>query len=93
MATAGKMYRAQMAIQKATTLAEAQTILEKLRAEEQEIADIFYSQEQMIGTLTERLESQDRELTYVSPIQKPVNYLLLVAVGIGILIFWGKIKL
>lgn len=95
MGRAGDMARAQEAVQKAGTLAQAQSILDKMVAEEQEVADIFYTQEQMIGSLTDVLAAQDQPL-YVStpaPIQKPRNYLLLIVIGIGILIYLGKIKL
>lgn len=64
---------------------------------DQEKTDIFYVQQQMLDTLTDLFMRQDREqITYVAPpapIQKPRNYLLWIAAGIGILIYLGKIKL
>lgn len=78
------------------TLAEAEAIRQKMIAEEQEVADIFYTQQEMVGSLTDLLASQDRQVTYVSPpapIPRPRNYLLYVVIGIGILIYFGKIKL
>jgi len=64
---------------------------------EQEKTDIFYVQQQMIDTLTSQFLSQDQEKTvYISPpapAPRPRNYLLYIVVGIGILIYLGKIKL
>jgi len=99
MGTAGKMARAQEAVQKAGTLAEAKSILKQLMAEEEEVSSIFYTQEQMIGSLQDLLEMQDRqqvEPVYISPQApqpKPKNYLIYIAIGIGILLFTGKLKL
>ena len=62
-----------------------------------EKTDIFYVQQQMLDTLTDLFMRQDQErITYVSspaPIPRPRNYLLYIVVGIGILIYFGKIKL
>lgn len=97
MGTAGKMARAQEAVQKAGTLAEAQSILDQLIAEEGEVTDIFFTQEEMIGSLQDLLEIQDRQQpVYISspaPLPKPKNYLIFIVIGIGILLFTGKLKL
>ena len=99
MGTAGKMARAQTAVQVAGTLAEAQSILDELVAEEEEVTDIFYTQEAMIGSLQDLLEIQDQDRqqpVYVSspgPQPKPKNYLIYIGIGIGILLFTGKLKL
>ncbi len=97
MGTAGKMARAQEAVQKAGTLAEAQSILDQLMAEEGEVTSIFYTQEQMIGSLQDLLAIQDRQQpVYVSspaPQPKAKNYLIYIGIGIGILLFTGKLKL
>ncbi len=63
---------------------------------EQEKTDIFYVQQQMLDTLTDLFMRQDQKITYVgppAPIQRPRNYLLYIVIGIGILIYMGKIKL
>ncbi len=97
MGTAGKMARAQEAVQKAGTLAEAQSILDQLMAEEGEVTSIFYTQEQMIGSLQDLLSIQDRQQpVYVSspaPQPKAKNYLIYIGIGIGILLLTGKLKL
>lgn len=97
MGTAGKMALAQEAVQKAGTLAEAQSILDQLMVEEEEVTDIFYTQEQMIGSLQDLLSIQDRQQpVYVSPAApqpKPKNYLIYIAIGLGILLFTGRLKL
>ncbi len=99
MGTAGKMARAQEAVQKAGTLAEAQSILDQLVAEEGEVTSIFYTQEQMIGSLQDLLAIQDQqqpEPVYISspaPQPKARNYMLYIGLGIGILLFTGKFKL
>ena len=97
MGTAGKMARAQEAVQKAGTLAEAQSILDQLMAEEEEVTDIFYTQEQMIGSLRDLLAIQDQQQpVYISPQApqpKAKNYLIYIGIGIGILLFTGKLKL
>jgi len=97
MGTAGKMARAQTAVQQAGTLAEAQAVLDQLIAEEQEVSDIFFTQEFAIEKLTDLLDQQDtRQPVYVSqpaPQPKPKNYLIYIAIGIGILFLTGKFKL
>lgn len=94
--TAHDMRDAQLAVQKAGTLAEAQAIVERLAAQEQEVADVFYTQQEMIGSLQDLLEIQDQQITYVSPPApepKATNYLLYAGLAIAALIFFGKIKL
>jgi len=93
------MAGAQLAVQEATTLAEAQAILNQLVAEEQEVSDIFYTQEFMIESLTDLLQQQDQEKpqpVYISPQApqpKPKNYMMYIGIGIGILFLTGKLKL
>jgi len=90
------MARAQEAVQQAGTLAEAQSILDQLLAEEEEVTDIFFTQEQMIGSLQDILAIQDREPVYIrpqAPQPKPKNYLMYIGIGIGILLITGKLKL
>lgn len=63
---------------------------------EEEKTDIFYVQQQMLDTLTDLFMRQDQKITYVAPpapIPQPRNYLLWIAIAIGILIYMGKIKL
>ena len=64
---------------------------------EAEKTDIFYVQQQMLDTLMDIFMRQDQEtITYLSspaPVPRPTNYLLYIALGIGILIYLGKIKL
>jgi len=94
--TAHDMRDAQLAVQKAGTLAEAQAIVDRLVAQEQETADIFYTQQEMIGSLQDLLSIQDREVTYVSPpapAPKSTNYLLYAGFAIAALIYFGKLKL
>jgi len=99
MGTGAKMAGAQLAVQEATTLAEAQAILNQLVAEEQEVSDIFYTQEFMIESLTDLLQQQDQEKpqpVYISPQApqpKPKNYMMYIGIGIGILFLTGKLKL
>lgn len=78
----------------------AAVIKGKNMAEEtaEEKTDIFYAQEQMIENLTDLFMKQDQQEQplYVAPpapIPRPRNYLLYIALGIGILIYMGKIKL
>jgi len=91
------MARAQQAVQQAGTLAEAQSILDELIAQEEEVTDIFFSQEFAIDQLTDLLQQQDtRQPVYVSqpaPQQQPKNYLMYIVIGIGILFLTRKIKL
>jgi len=94
MGTAGKLARAQEAVEKAGTLAEAQSILDQLMAEEEEVTDIFYTQEFTIEKLTDLLSQQDP--VYISPpAPRPPaqNYLLYIGIGIGFLYLTGRIKL
>ena len=94
--TAHDMRDAQLEVQKAGTLAEAQAIVDRLAAQEQETADIFYTQQEMIGSLQDLLSIQDRQVTYISPPApqpKAKNYLIYIAIGIGFLFFTGKLKL
>ena len=63
---------------------------------EAEKTDIFYVQQQMLDTLTDMFMRQDQQTVYISPpapTPRPRNYLLYIAIGIGILIYLGKIKL
>ena len=70
---------------------------------DEEYTDIFYMQQQMTETLMDLLGQQDRdevpvptETIYVqppSPVYKSPNYLLYIAAGVGLLIYFGKIKL
>lgn len=89
----------QKEVMKAGTLAEAQSILDQLVGEEEEVTDIFYTQQEMIGSLQDLLAIQDRQQQqpiYVSPqapLPKSKNYLIYIMVGIGILLFTGKLKL
>ena len=91
------MARAQQAVQQAGTLAEAQSILDELIAQEEEVTDIFFSQEFAIDQLTDLLQQQDtRQPVYVSqpaPQPKQKNYLMYIVIGIGILFLTRKIKL
>jgi len=72
---------------------------EKTAEEKQEETDIFYVQQQMLDTLTHLFTKQDQQRpqpVYVSPaapVSKPTNYLLYIGIGIGILLFTGKLKL
>ena len=97
MGTAGKMARAQEAVEKAGTLAEAKTVLAQLIAEEEEVTDIFYTQQEMIGSLTDLLAIQDKEQpVYVSPPApqpRSTNFLLYAGIAIAALIYFGKLKL
>lgn len=96
MGTAGKMARAQEAVEKAGTLAEAKTVLAQLIAEEEEVTDIFYTQEFTIEKLTDLLQMQDKDPVYIRPAApRPAakNYLLYIGIGIVILYFTGRIKL
>jgi len=98
MGTAGKMARAQEAVQKAGTLAEAQSILDQLMAEEEEVTDIFYTQEFTIEALTDLLQQQDQQQQPVfvgPPAPRPPakNYLIYIAAGIGFLLLTGRLKL
>jgi len=64
---------------------------------DEEKTDIFYTQQQMLDTLTDLFMRQDREqVTYVSPpapLPRATNYLLYAGLAIAALIFFGKIKL
>jgi len=78
------------------TLAQAEAALAMLLGEEQEVTDIFFTQQEMIGSLTDLLAIQDQQVTYVSPpapLPRSKNYLLYAVVGIAALIYFGKIKL
>ena len=99
MGTGTKMAGTQKEVEKARTLAEAQAILERLVAEEEEVTDIFFTQEQMIGSLQDLLSIQDQQQAqpvYISPQApqpSPKNYLIYIGIGVGILLFTGKLKL
>lgn len=100
MGTAAKMARAQEAVQKAATLAEAQAVLDELVAAEQEVTDIFFMQEFTIEKLTDLLESQEQQAPqpiYTSPSApqpKAPNYILYIGIGLLVLfIFRGRIKI
>lgn len=90
MGTAGKMARAQEAVSKAGTLAEAQSILDKLVEEEQEVSDIFYMQEEMIGSLQDLLSEQDKaEPVYVQQTPTQVSSSSnMIYIVIGLIIFF-----
>lgn len=63
---------------------------------EAEKTDIFYVQQQMLDTLTDLFMRQDQKITYVAPpapVPRPRNYLLYIVIGIGLLLYTGKIKL
>lgn len=96
MGTIGKMVAAQEATLKASTLAEAEAIKQRLQAEEQEVADVFFTQEATIADLQEMLRTQDQQATYISPPQ-PVparpNYILYALIGVVLLFMFGKVKL
>jgi len=93
------MAGAQLAVAEAGTLAEAQAILDELIAQEQEVTDIFFTQEFMIESLTDLLQQQDQQQqpVYISPPQmpqqRPKNYLMYIGIGIGILYLTGKFRL
>jgi hypothetical protein len=96
MGTAGKMSRAQQAVQKAATLAEAQTILKGLQDQEQEVTDTFFTQEATIDSLTDLIKTQDQQVTYISPpapTPQRSNYVLYIALGVVALFMFGKVKL
>ena len=96
MGTAGTMHRAQMAIQKSSTLAEAETILKQLQEQEQEVTDTFFTQESTIQSLTDLIKTQDQQVTYVSPpapTPQRSNYVLYIALGVLALFMFGKVKL
>ena len=96
MGTAGKMARAQIAVQKAATLAEAETVLKQLQEQEQAVADTFFTQEATIGSLQELIKVQDQEVTYISPpapAPQRTNYILYAAIGLAALFMFGKVKL
>lgn len=96
MGTVGKMVRAQKAVLKASTLAEAETIRDLLVREEQEVTDTFFTQESTIQSLTDLIKTQDQQVTYVSPpapTPQRSNYLLYAAIGLAALFMFGKVKL
>ena len=96
MGTAGKIVRAQQAIDRASTLAEAQAILTKMAEEEQEVADTFFTQEETIASLSEVIKAQDQKVTYISPpapAPQRANYVLYIALGVLALFMFGKVKL
>ena len=96
MGTGTTMARAQEAVLKAGTLAEAQTVLAQLREEEQAVTDTFFTQEATIGSLQELIKVQDQEVTYISPpAPTPTrpNYILYAAIGLAALIIFKKVKL
>ena len=96
MGTAGTIVKAQQAITKAATVAEAQTILDQLREEEQQVADTFFTQESTIQSLTDLIKVQDQEVTYISPpapTPQRTNYVLYAAIGLAALIIFKKVKL
>ena len=96
MGTAGKMARAQAAVNTAGTLAEAQTALALVMEAEQDVTDVFWTQEQMIESLQDILDLQDNnQPVYMSapaPRPQPKNYALYLAIGIGLLFFSGAFK-
>jgi len=70
---------------------------EELATEEE--TDIFYMQRQLTETLTDLLAKQlptQQEAIYVqpaAPVYKPPNYLLYIGIGVGLLIYFRKIRL
>jgi len=98
MGTAGTMARAQEAVNKAGTLAEAQAILDQLKQQEEEVSDVFFTQEFTIQALTDLLFKQDQEKAqpvYISPQApqpKPTNYILYIGGFLLFLFLSGKIK-
>lgn len=74
--------------------AEKERIMQAfLEDSDQGETDIFQTQKKMVGSLKEILTDQDRYISPPAPIQQPRNYLLWIVIGIGILIYMGKIKL
>ena len=96
MGAASDMVRAQEAISKAGSLVEAQTILDQLRKEEQQVTDTFFTQEETIKSLSELIKVQDQKVTYISPpapTPQRTNYLLYAGIAIAALFIFGKVKL
>ena len=96
MGTAGTMARAQKAVLKASTLAEATVMRDQLAREEQEVTDTFFTQESTIQSLTDLIKTQDQQVTYVSPpapTPQRSNYVLYIALGVLALFMFGKVKL
>lgn len=82
---AEKMQEKQIAAQK--EMQEKQIELETLKMEEEkQLMDLFTTQDQPVYIAP-------RDIVTPAPIQAPVNYVLYIAIGIGILIYLGKIKL
>ncbi len=82
---AEKLQEKQIAAQK--EMQEKQIELEILKMEEQKpLMDVFTTQDRPVYIAP-------RDIVTPAPVQAPVNYLLYIAIGIGILIYLGKIKL
>ena len=82
---AEEMQKKQIAAQK--EMQEKQIELETLKMEEQkQLMDVFTKQDQPVYIAP-------RDIVTPAPIKAPVNYVLYIAIGIGILIYLGKIKL
>lgn len=82
---AEELQEKQIAAQK--ELQEKQIELETLKMEEQkQLMDVFTKQDQPVYIAP-------RDIVTPAPVQAPVNYVLYIAIGIGILIYMGKIKL
>lgn len=83
---AEKLQEKQIAAQK--EMQEKQIEFETLKIEEaKELTDVFTKQDQPLYI------AQPDIIVTPAPVQAPVNYLLYIAIGIGILIYLGKIKL
>ena len=96
MGTAATAAKAQKDVMKASTLAEAETILKQLQEQQQEVTDTFFTQESTIQSLTDLIKTQDQQVTYVSPpapTPQRSNYLLYAAIGLAALFMFGKVKL
>ena len=94
----GKAIGAAVETARRGTLAQAEAALAMLLGEEQEVTDIFYTQQYMIESLTDLLAVQDQQeqVTYVSPpapLPRSTNYLLYAGLAIAALFYFGKIKL
>lgn len=77
--------------------AEAQVAEAEAQKKAEEDTDVFYMQQEMTGALMDLLERQDStEQIFVqppAPVYKPPNYLLYIVAGLGLLIYFGKVKL
>lgn len=94
MGTAGKMARAQEAVEKAATLAEAKAALADVLELQEETTDIFYTQQQAFDTLVDVLQQQSIEQpVYVSSVAQPTktpNYLLYIGGAVLLFLLFKK---